>query len=116
MCDILKMKSLVRTRPFNRDLARLPRDARADIVADLQAYAAGKTGYDVKRLRGVDEYRMKLLSYRVRFLEGAGPDHADERGAARWILRRCAGLKSTAPDFSRVIRGTKKTAFERGPE
>ena len=64
------MKSLVRTRPFNRDLARLPRDARADIVADLQAYAAGETGYDVKRLRGVDEYRMKLPSYRVRFLEG----------------------------------------------
>jgi mRNA interferase RelE/StbE len=64
------MKTIVLTAVAAKDLDKLPADAREKVTEGLAHYAITGQG-DVKRLQGLDGYRLRIGRYRVIFDQDA---------------------------------------------
>lgn len=64
------MKTIVLTHAAAKDLDALPEDAREFVISGLISYAMAGKG-DVKRLSGMDGFRLRIGRYRVIFDEDA---------------------------------------------
>ena len=67
-CDIIAMKTLILTTRAAKELDALPAMARVAIDNALILYATRSIG-DVKKLQGVEGYRLRVGDYRVLFGE-----------------------------------------------
>jgi mRNA interferase RelE/StbE len=54
------------------DLRRLDPPVRARVVAALERFAAGDSTVDERKLKGIDEWRIRVGDWRVRFTRDDG--------------------------------------------
>ena len=55
-----------------RDLGRLDPPIQARVIAALERFAAGDVSVDKRKLQGIDEWRLRVGDWRVRFTRDDG--------------------------------------------